>query len=396
MGKRLMWLFVAATLLLGLFPVMAQASNNSGILKIGDQDEYVQELQTRLHELGYFPDSPTGYFGIVTQQAVINYQQDNHLTVDGKAGPQTLRSLLGDNFSAPKTDLEALNSNTYYPGDKGDAVAELQKRLACLEYYDYGSITGYYGPVTRLAVERFQRVNGLKPDGIAGPDTISKLQSGHAAYLCLYVGDRGRDVEKLQSRLAGLGYFSGNITGYYGTKTESAVKEFQAKKGLIVDGKAGKSTRSLLNSSDAPVWDGINRIASAVSSTTSASNVDKMLQSAISLLGEKYAYHTEGPATFDSSGFIYYVLRSMGIVSARYNATGFARVDSWEKISDFIALKRGDILFFSSETGENVVHTGIYLGDGKFIHSSASAGSVIISSLDGWFKDHFCIARRIF
>jgi peptidoglycan hydrolase-like protein with peptidoglycan-binding domain len=140
MGKRLMWLFVAATLLLGLFPVMAQASNNSGILKIGDQDEYVQELQTRLHELGYFPDSPTGYFGIVTQQAVINYQQDNHLTVDGKAGPQTLRSLLGDNFSAPKTDLEALNSNTYYPGDKGDAVAELQKRLACLEYYDYGSI----------------------------------------------------------------------------------------------------------------------------------------------------------------------------------------------------------------------------------------------------------------
>jgi hypothetical protein len=95
MGKKLVCLVMAAAVALGLFPGAALASDDGGMLKIGDQGEYVRALQDRLGELGYFSGAATGYFGVITQQAVIGYQQDHHLTVDGKAGPDTLSALMG-------------------------------------------------------------------------------------------------------------------------------------------------------------------------------------------------------------------------------------------------------------------------------------------------------------
>jgi peptidoglycan hydrolase-like protein with peptidoglycan-binding domain len=390
MGKRLVWLLMAAALVLGMFPGAALATGG-GILKVGDENESVRALQTRLKELGYFSVSVTGYFGIVTQQAVIGYQQDHQLTVDGKAGPKTLRSLFGEDASgAPGT--EDLNANTYYPGDRGDAVAELQQRLAKLDYYEYGSITGYYGPVTRQAVERFQRVNGLAVDGVAGPETMALLASGHASYLCLYPGDQGPDVARLQGRLLALGYDCGRASGCFDAGTEKAVMEFQAQNGLVVDGKAGKATRLLLGSSGAP-WDGVER-ARAVSSAGDDASVDKMLRFAASLQGRKYVYSTEGPSTFDSAGFVYYVLRYMGATLTRDSAARFSETESWEKITDIRALMRGDLIFFTS--GSGVSHAGIYLGEDRFIHASASNGDVTVSRLAGSYESHFSMARRVF
>jgi hypothetical protein len=55
-------------------------------------------------------------------------------------------------------------------------------------------------------------------------------------------GASGEDVIDLQEKLKGLGYYNGNITGYYGNSTQAAVQAFQAEQGLKVDGSAGAQT----------------------------------------------------------------------------------------------------------------------------------------------------------
>ncbi len=67
-------------------------------------------------------------------------------------------------------------------------------------------------------------------------------------------------------------------------------------------------------------------------------------------------------------------------------------------ISQDEALKRGDLVFFHSTYRKPhlVTHAGIYLGENKFIHASASRG-VIISTLfdDGYYQKHYLFATRL-
>ncbi len=59
-------------------------------------------------------------------------------------------------------------------GDTGPEVAELQRRLRSLGYW-LGSVDGSYGYTTEQAVTAFQKVEGLSPDGVAGPATRDAL-----------------------------------------------------------------------------------------------------------------------------------------------------------------------------------------------------------------------------
>lgn len=60
------------------------------------------------------------------------------------------------------------------------------------------------------------------------------------------LGDRGPEVTVLQERLLELGYFKGEISGYYGAMTDEAVKKFQQAKGLTPDGIVGTNTQAAL------------------------------------------------------------------------------------------------------------------------------------------------------
>lgn len=55
-------------------------------------------------------------------------------------------------------------------------------------------------------------------------------------------GSRGEEVRQIQTKLKRWGYYSGNVDGIYGSQTQEAVRYFQRKNGLAVDGIAGPAT----------------------------------------------------------------------------------------------------------------------------------------------------------
>lgn len=55
-------------------------------------------------------------------------------------------------------------------------------------------------------------------------------------------GSRGEEVRQIQTRLKKWGYYSGTVDGIFGTQTQKAVRYFQQKNGLTVDGIAGSKT----------------------------------------------------------------------------------------------------------------------------------------------------------
>ncbi len=61
------------------------------------------------------------------------------------------------------------------------------------------------------------------------------------------IGAKGADVTALQNRLTALGFYSGPVTGYYGSLTEAAVEKYQTAHGLNSLGNVGPGTRSFLN-----------------------------------------------------------------------------------------------------------------------------------------------------
>ena len=110
-------------------------------------------------------------------------------------------------------------------------------------------------------------------------------------------------------------------------------------------------------------------------------------------IGYPYVWGGSSPETsFDCSGFVCWVFRTSGVYdTGRRGATGLFHLCSEVSAED---ARPGDLVFFndpSRNAGKACSHVGIYVGDGKHIHSSSSrSGGVIISDLtSGYYNTYF-------
>ena len=128
-------------------------------------------------------------------------------------------------------------------------------------------------------------------------------------------------------------------------------------------------------------------VSLATQNNTTHSKVENIITLAQSKMGDSYAPAKAGPDHFDCSGFVYYVFKENGIKIPR---TSLLQSQSGEKLNRE-EIKPGDILSFDTHDRKHINHSGIYLGEGKFIHSSSGkAYGVTISDLDkGFYKDKF-------
>ena len=106
-------------------------------------------------------DEPTGQPGVNTPVPAATIVPING-TASPTAGPD-----------------ETPGSSVLQRGSQGQAVVNVQAALKRLGYFE-GKTDGDYGEYTENAVKEFQRQNGLTPDGVVGPSTLSKLGSASA------------------------------------------------------------------------------------------------------------------------------------------------------------------------------------------------------------------------
>lgn len=212
-------------------------------LRIGERHEIVKKLQQRLMDLGFMDnDEPTDYYGEMTQMAVKHFQRQNELPMDGIVGNTTWDAIM-----SPDAKYYAVSKGT-----QGDDILRIQQRLYELGYLASADlVTGSFGDSTETAVLKLQEVNGLEQDGKVGQKTINLIYSDEIKANFLSYGEKSDVVLACQERLKDLGYLTTTPDGAYGDDTAVAVKQFQARNDLIVDGYLGPSTRVALNSSEA-------------------------------------------------------------------------------------------------------------------------------------------------
>ena len=114
---------------------------------------------------------------------------------------------------------------------------------------------------------------------------------------------------------------------------------------------------------------------------------------AYSLLGAPYVYGTDGPYTFDCSGFVHYVYSTSGIY---VSPSSWGLLGAGSPIS-YESAQPGDILLWGYSDG-SPTHAALYVGGGKMIHAANPGTGVILSDVGGWLRGsgtHIVSVRRV-
>lgn len=268
-------------------PISANVESYPGVpLRLGDAGNNVDIIQTQLNRISdNYPaipkiNDPEGVFGVETQAAVRTFQEVFNLNPTGEVDKSTwykikqyyngvkgLAELAGEGVSISEAAVPFTNELS--EGMSGIPITTLQYYLNILAYFN-GALqpvirSGYFGPETVQAVERFQQFYGLTPNGIVDnntwnaitkiyTDTVAALPEGYSGINAklypgyfLTKGQRGENVRDLQTYLNYIGEIIPElptlpVTAYFGDQTEAAVKTFQQLYGLDISGAVGPVT----------------------------------------------------------------------------------------------------------------------------------------------------------
>ncbi|MFO7622002.1 MAG: C40 family peptidase [Bacteroidales bacterium] len=128
---------------------------------------------------------------------------------------------------------------------------------------------------------------------------------------------------------------------------------------------------------------------------TSNASPEKIIKTAEKYLGVPHCMGGTTSKCMDCSGLLVTVFAAHGI-RLPHNSEDQARYGKIMNGTD--KLKRGDLVFFvrSYKTNRFITHSGIYLGNNRFIHASTTNGVTITSLSDPWWSGKFIFGTRLF
>ncbi len=124
---------------------------------------------------------------------------------------------------------------------------------------------------------------------------------------------------------------------------------------------------------------------------------DQIIQTAESYKGTPHSFGGDSKKGIDCSGLVAVSFRSSGIADFPHGSQEQAYFG--KIISGIEKLQRGDLVFFTATypTPKLLTHVGIYLGNGKFIHSTTSKGVIITDfKTSEYWRMHYAFATRLF
>lgn len=370
----------------------------------GDRGSQIVAVQQQLAAAGYSVTAD-GDYGTATTEAIKAFQQANGLTADGILGAATYRALMGSDM--PDNTSSRFVQKTSAPAPAATGVLGIQQALAAQGYSV--DTDGVFGKGTEAAVKAFQQAHGLTADGVVGPATYaalvgSPMPDGQSSYR---LADRFRSdaaaapaasavtatsdnaIVLLQQALVNQGY-NIDVDGSFGVGTENAVRDFQAKHGLEVDGVVGQATFYELTGKFLPSGP-LRRFGNGGygGMTMVADRAQRLMGIANQYIGVPYVFGGNDPSGFDCSGFTRYVYSAVGIDLPRM-------ADEQYNVGSYVSrsfLQPGDLVFFTTYL-PGVSHVGIYIGNNQFIN--ASNNGVSIDNLDSrYWSSRYVGARRV-
>ncbi|MFT5037052.1 MAG: peptidoglycan hydrolase-like protein with peptidoglycan-binding domain, partial [Candidatus Azotimanducaceae bacterium] len=192
----------------------------SQALNLGSRGTNVTCLQNLLIEEGFYtyPGGATGYYGPVTKAAVARWQAANNISNTGFVGTASRVTIL--------TKTLAKLTKARSGGGGGSAVVNTQTT-----------------PITPSVATQNTATQG--GTGITGSGALSDTGSVCTVKKSLNIGSRGEDVECTQKFLIEEGFYTypGGATGYYGPVTKAAVARWQQANNISNTGSIGIASR---------------------------------------------------------------------------------------------------------------------------------------------------------
>ncbi|MFA9559614.1 peptidoglycan-binding protein [Evansella sp. AB-rgal1] len=341
-------------------------------LALGDTGPKVKTIQEYLSENGYYVFTIDGIFGDKTKEALKLYQKENGLPINGIAAFETLVHLLGTKQTVTEErnkDIPNQPSDIYRPYNEHDNYL-------------------YISPTNYEVEDTFKVAN----------------RPSYFQY-----GDVHDEIIRLQELLQKSGYYKGELDGVYDSHTQQAVRTLQREHNLIVDGLAGNQVFSFLQENDLKkIADNRNHQDQSQNSSqsveatkqtekektttttlpnTNTPSMNSIIERAHELIGTPYVWGGTSPAGFDCSGFLVYLFNQIDENLPR-------TVDGiWNVTTSVSNPKIGDIVFFETYK-KGPSHAGIYLGDGAFIHTDATAGVKVSYLSETYWGNRYLGAKR--
>lgn len=114
---------------------------------------------------------------------------------------------------------------------------------------------------------------------------------------------------------------------------------------------------------------------------------------ALQFVGYPYVWAGNTPAGFDCSGFTQYVALNMLGIDITHSTELQMNYGAWVDWGNWAP---GDFIYFAGTWGDGISHTGIYIGDGQFVHAENEGTGVCISSLySDYYGGHYYGAVRM-
>ena len=397
--RKILFSSIAFATCLFISPAFIKAELScSSTLKNGSSGTEVKTLQTTLNELMNCSLTVDGKFGSGTESCVKKYQEKKGLAVDGKVGPATCSKLNTDYSNSQKEETIVEGSlsctSTLKNGSSGTEVKTLQTALNKIMGCGL-TVDGKFGSGTESCVLKYQEKKGLSVDGKVGPATCSKINTDYKAgnkveevdntseinLNCRKSLKRAKNdpsgVKKLQIMLNKVMSCGLTVDGSFGSGTESCVKKYQNKKGLVADGSVGIDTATKLNVDYAADNNYI------IVNSTSA-NVRPTASTAYDEIGTtKYGtvYKVYG-TTKDSGGSTWYKIK--------YNDS-YAYIYNSNVTKDAIVVNLSEQILHMYKNGKLVLEAPVITGNVSEGHSTPTGRFVMYTSnkfLGATLTDH--------